>query len=223
MCKFDADCINVTAPASGVTLINLRGQPILGGAYKTGIKGRLNFLTSNSKSHIITLVDSAPDRTLSAMGSNNRPSYDKNDAYIGCDSNYCQEAHTGIAIGAPVSISGYIANAGDGAAWKERLTATQKSFAVPIKTPGATLKLSTNEIAAHTCSVAQTVALAGLSPDSVIKRSFARTPIGVAGYGTGTLQISTFATTDTADFVVCNITSSSVTPGAIAVNVREEQ
>ena len=102
------------------------------------------------------------------MGSNNRPSYDKNDAYIGCDSNYCQEAHTGIAIGAPVSISGYIANAGDGAAWKERLTATQKSFAVPIKTPGATLKLSTNEIAAHTCSVAQTVALAGLSPDSVL-------------------------------------------------------
>jgi len=31
-----------------------------------------------------------------------------------------------------------------------------------------TLKLSTNEIAAHTCSVAQTVALAGLSPDSVL-------------------------------------------------------
>jgi hypothetical protein len=67
------------------------------------------------------------------------------------------------------------------------------------------------------------VALAGLTPDSVIKWTFASTPIGVAGYGTGTLQISTFATADTANFVVCNITSSSVTPGPIAVNVREEQ
>jgi hypothetical protein len=94
---------------------------------------------------------------------------------------------------------------------------------VPIKTPGATLRLSTAAIGAHTCSAAQPVALAGLTPDSVIKWSFASTPIGVAGYGTGTLQISTFATADTANFVVCNITSSSVTPGAIAVNVREEQ
>jgi len=108
---------------------------ILSGAYTAGVKGRFNFLTSNGKSHIITLVDSAPDRTLSAMGSNNRPSYDHNDAYIGCDSNCCQEAHTGIAFGAPVSISSYLANAGDGTAWKERLTATTKALQCRSRLP----------------------------------------------------------------------------------------
>jgi len=98
-----------------------------------------------------------------------------------------------------------------------------KTFNVPIKTPSATLALATTAIGANTCAAAQTVSLTGLTTSSVVKWSFASTPIGKTGYGTGALQISTFATSGNANFVVCNISSGSITPGAISVNVREEQ
>jgi hypothetical protein len=35
-------------------------------------------------------------------------------------------------LGAPISISNYIGNEGDGKGWGERLTAKQKTFAVPV-------------------------------------------------------------------------------------------
>src|SRR5205085_11604477 len=37
----------------------------------------------------------------------------------------------GISFGAPVSLSSYIGNAGDGRNWKERLDASLKTFNVP--------------------------------------------------------------------------------------------
>jgi hypothetical protein len=47
-----------------------------------------------------------------------------------------------LAFGAPVSISDYIGNKGDGTNWKERLTAKEKTFAVPVViNKGSTLTL----------------------------------------------------------------------------------
>ena len=37
-----------------------------------------------------------------------------------------------LAFGAPLSISNYIDNKGDGVHWKERLTVSEKAFAVPV-------------------------------------------------------------------------------------------
>jgi hypothetical protein len=94
-------------------------------------KGRLNFLESGSGPvHIITLVDSNPNKTFAAQA--NRALNDANDAYIGCDSQYCSRDATGLTFGAPVSVSSYIGNAGDGKNWKERLTEKEKIFAVPV-------------------------------------------------------------------------------------------
>jgi len=83
-----------------------------------------------------------------------------------------------------------------------------------------TKALATSSIGANSCAAAQTLTLTGVSTSSVISWSFASTPIGVTGYGTGGLQISTFPTANTANIVVCNITGSSVTPGAMTLNVR---
>lgn len=101
------------------------------GGHRLNLKGRLNFLTGGSgPNHIVTLVDSSPNKTFATVGE--RPPNDATDAFIGCDSAYCQGSMTGLTFGAPVSLSNYIGNVGDGKNWKERLTEKQKTFAVPV-------------------------------------------------------------------------------------------
>lgn len=93
----------------------------------------------------------------------------------------------------------------------------------PFATNAATLALSTSAIPAHSCAAAQTVALAGVVTGSVVNWSYASTPIGVTGYGDSTtpfLDITTFGTTNTANVVVCNQSSGSITPGAMSLNLR---
>lgn len=106
-----------------------------GGNLSPDTKGRLNFqtsgITSITSGHIVTLVDSNPMKTRGYAL--NRPPNDANDMYIG------QDAQGGVAIsaaqmalGSPVAISSYIANIGDNTSWLERLTATLKTFKVPV-------------------------------------------------------------------------------------------
>lgn len=115
------------APAATLMLNKVAND----GGKMTNQKGRLNFLESGSgPTHIVTLVDSLPDKTFAAQG--NRASNDANDAFIGCDTKYCSSGYTGLTLGAPVSVSNYIGNSGDGKNWKERLTDKQKAFAVPV-------------------------------------------------------------------------------------------
>jgi hypothetical protein len=100
------------------------------------VKGRLNFMQSPAgnlgPSHIITLVDSDPAKTLA--DAIHRPSNDDKDTYIGLDvpAGGASLSQSQLAFGAPVSVSNYIGNKGDGARWKERLTASEKTFAVPV-------------------------------------------------------------------------------------------
>jgi len=127
-------CLGSGAPASTVytppaTLMS--NKIATDGALMKNQKGRLNFLESGSGPiHIVTLVDSDPNKTLATQS--NRVSNDANDAYIGCDTESCWGNRTGLTFGAPVSLSSYIGNAGDGNHWKERLTEKEKAFAVPV-------------------------------------------------------------------------------------------
>jgi hypothetical protein len=113
----------------------LQNGPGSGGP-ASNVKGRLNFLNSPAGSiapaHIITLVDSDPAKTL-ADGIH-RPSNDDKDTFIGLDvpATGALLFQSRLAFGAPLSISNYIDNKGDGAHWKERLTASEKTFAVPV-------------------------------------------------------------------------------------------
>jgi hypothetical protein len=121
----------------GALLLN--NGPNTGGT-TNGLKGRLNFEVSPAadinQSHLITLVDSNPAKTLATAL--NRPTNDANDTYIGLDQaagstvrNLAQ-----LAFGAPVAISSYIGNTGDNVSFLERLTGSLKTFNVPVKING---------------------------------------------------------------------------------------
>ncbi len=113
----------------------MQNGPASGGP-DPNVKGRLNFLESPAgglgPSHIITLVDSDPAKTLA--DAIHRPSNDDKDTYIGLDvpAGGASLSQSQLAFGAPVSLSNYIGNKGDGTRWKERLTASGKTFAVPV-------------------------------------------------------------------------------------------
>jgi len=100
-----------------------------------GLKGRLNFIGTNAAGFnggsIITLVDSYPDKTVAT--SNYRPAMDAEDVWIGSDNPAsANRKNMPLAFGGPVSISNYINALPDGTNWKERLTAKQKTLAVPL-------------------------------------------------------------------------------------------
>ncbi len=103
-----------------------------------GVKGRLNFLApppgSVSSTHLITLWDSNPAKTLATSG--NRPPNDANDVYIGLDQGGVSRPTAQLAFGAPTAISNYIGNVGDNTSFLERLTTSLKTFNVPVKING---------------------------------------------------------------------------------------
>jgi hypothetical protein len=100
-----------------------------------GLKGRLNFIGTNlagfNGGSIITLVDSNPDKTVAT--SNYRPAMDAEDVWIGSDNPAsANRKNMPLAFGAPLSISSYVKALPDGTNWKERLTAKEKTLAVPL-------------------------------------------------------------------------------------------
>jgi hypothetical protein len=195
------------------------------GGPASNVKGRLNFLNSPAgsvaPSHIITLVDSDPAKTI-ADGLH-RPSNDDKDTYIGLDvgAGGAPLFQSQLALGAPVSISNYIANKGDGTRWKERLTASEKTFAVPVTiqkgntlTVGegsalsrmkiySTPSVATATVAAQSCKdVTQSVS--GLTKSDLIS---AITP----SQSLGNLSLNAYASaTDTLTLHFCNPTTSGV-------------
>ncbi|MGA7220426.1 MAG: hypothetical protein WBX38_19075 [Candidatus Sulfotelmatobacter sp.] len=120
----------------GATLMN--NGPNSGGQ-TANVKGRLNFEMSPGASglqsqHIITLVDSNPAKTLATTLF--RPSNDANDTYIGLDNGNVVRSLAQLSFGAPAAISSYIGNIGDNVSFLERLTATGKTFNVPVTING---------------------------------------------------------------------------------------
>ena len=103
------------------------------GGLNTNLKGKTNYGNlGTGPGHIITLSDSNFEKTVATA--NNRPQNDASDAFIGYDQNVSIPEKVGISFGAPVSLSNYIGNTGDGTHWLERLTADLKTFRVPIST-----------------------------------------------------------------------------------------
>jgi hypothetical protein len=115
------------------TLLN---DGLSGTGQPSGIKGRLNFESLYSSAHhIITLVDSNLAKTTSTIMF--RPPNDANDTYIGLDNaSTVLASGAQLAFGSPVSISDYIGNKGDNVSYLERLTATGKTFNVPVNVNG---------------------------------------------------------------------------------------
>jgi hypothetical protein len=145
VCMSSVTTANNSVPNQTATLLTDGGAA---GGGQTVSKGRLNFSTSPVAAlqphHIITLVDSQPGLTRATIGY--RPPASANDVWIGTDVPAGGVGLTAgqLALGAPVSITNYIAGSGDGKTqnWLERLTAKQKTFAIPVAIKeGSTLTL----------------------------------------------------------------------------------
>lgn len=127
-------CFSAMAPGTffqqGAMLLAVKPNQDAGGTLN--LKGRLNFSSlGTAPGHIVTLSDSNFQKTIATQ--NNRPNNDPNDAFIGYDQGDGNPAHIGISFGAPVSVTNYIGNVGDGTNWLERLTASLKEFKTNVK------------------------------------------------------------------------------------------
>jgi hypothetical protein len=83
--------------------------------------------------------------------------------------------------------------------------------------------LATGAISSGTCTTAQTDTATGTATTDNVMADFNADPTGVTGYApvtTGMLTIIKYPTSGTVNFKVCNLTSSSITPGAITLNWR---
>lgn len=129
------ECLDTSGGGSrpgtpGATMLATGGANIPDG----GEKGRIIFQTIGipvvERTHKITFVDSNPARTLATPG--HRPPYDEADTYIGLDNPRAHVSLASMSLGAPIAISQYIHNVGDGVNWLERLTGSGKSFRVML-------------------------------------------------------------------------------------------
>jgi hypothetical protein len=118
----------------GATLLR---NTLIGGVVTSGQKGRLIFDGSSNYSPgaIETWVDSNFAKTI-ATGQN-RPSEDATDTFVGIDCpSTCTPSAIQLAFGAPISISSYIGSNPDNVSYLERLTASAKTFKVPVTING---------------------------------------------------------------------------------------
>lgn len=86
-----------------------------------------------------------------------------------------------------------------------------------------TKALATGAISSGSCTSAQTATATGTQTTDTLMADFNADPTGVTGYApvtTGMLTIIKYPTADTANFKVCNLTASSITPGSITLNFR---
>lgn len=102
-------------------------------------------------------------------------------------------------------------------------TALGSSGSVTTTIASGAKALATTLLTSAACTSAQTATATGtLTTDTVIA-TFNADPTGVTGFTpvtTGALTIFVYPTADAVNFKVCNLTSSSVTPGAITINWR---
>jgi len=111
----------------------------IGGRWAAAQQGAAEFLEHSiygvQPHHIVTLIDSQPGLTQATWGY--RPPASANDTWIGTDvpSGGVGVGSGQLAFGAPVSITNYIGQTGDGvhANWLERLTESLREFNVPTK------------------------------------------------------------------------------------------
>jgi hypothetical protein len=119
-------------PSVGAQVVQLTGT----GGSAGGYKGRLIYTISPASpgtgpTHVITFADSNATKTLATQPGVS-PTWDTDDSYVGYDAP-TNGTQTQLALGASVAISNYIANTGDNINYLERLTATSKTFRVPVQ------------------------------------------------------------------------------------------
>ena len=107
------------------------------GAASSGLTGLRGFLHMGAlaQTDMYTFAYSNPFLTLATPGY--RPAAAPNDTAIGFDSGTVAASSAQLGFRAPVAISEYIGSVFDGMSYKERLTASAKTFNVPVTINGS--------------------------------------------------------------------------------------
>ena len=98
---------------------------------------------------------------------------------------------------------------------------TTTSCNIPIRIASGTATLGTSPINSGACAKVVTVSATGVATTDVITAGFNADVSGVTGYGpsaTGSLYIRSYPTANNVNFLVCNSTSGSITPGTATLN-----
>jgi hypothetical protein len=86
-----------------------------------------------------------------------------------------------------------------------------------------TAALGTSAIASGACATVVTTTATGVAATDTIQADFNADPTAITGYVPGTggiLTVIKYPTVNNVNFKVCNITSASVSPGAVTLNWR---
>lgn len=89
-----------------------------------------------------------------------------------------------------------------------------------------TAVMLTSAISANSCATVVTVSTTGVATTDVVVFGFNADPTSVTGYGPGAsdgLAIYGYPTANNVNFKVCNVTASSITPGALTLNWRVDR
>jgi hypothetical protein len=90
-----------------------------------------------------------------------------------------------------------------------------------ITIANGTAALGTSAIASGACATAVTVSATGVATTDTIQADFNGDPTGITGYvpsTNGILTVIKYPTANNVNFKVCNMTSASITPGAVTLN-----
>lgn len=123
-------------PAVGATL--LQEGIDHGGDTASVLTGRQVYMYSpngsTNNTELETWVPASPGSIIA--DANHRPAGNANDAYVGTDGGSKALGAEDIAIGVPIALNMYIASLPDSMSYKERLTSSLKTFAVPVLLDG---------------------------------------------------------------------------------------
>ena len=107
--------------------------------------------------------------------------------------------------------TGPVTNYGDGL----KLTFGAGGSTVALKVANVQITTGTTQIAANGCTSNTATAMTGATTTSVIlPPTPTSTTVGVTGWGTNGLVFKYYVTANTFNWSVCNVTGSSITPGA---------
>lgn len=124
------------------------------------------------------------------------------------------------ATGLPISTG--VSGLGTGVAAAAAIN-TGSSGALGVLIARGTSALGTGAITSGTCATVVTTAATNTATTDVVTASFNGDPSAVTGYiptTAGMLTILVYPTANNVNFKVCNLTASSITPGAITLNWR---